>query len=234
MTHLAAWRAFMRLHVYAVWDFMSLLKRLQSELMPATLPWQPGPGGEAARFIQEIVLAEECDADGRGSYCSHFELYRRAMAEAGADLAPIEGTLAALRQGVDIDEALARAPIPAPVRAFVGHTLQLAQAGTLAQVAAAFLYGREAMLPGLFADLLAAVGHGEPRLATLARYFARHIEVDGEEHGPMASRLLASVCGDDPLAWQEAYASAAQSLALREALWEAIHQQVLGAAREDD
>ena len=28
-------------------------------------------------------------------------------------------------------------------------------------------------------------------------YLDRHVEVDGEEHGPMAAQLLSNVCGDD-------------------------------------
>lgn len=54
-------RTFMKHHVFAVWDFFSLLKRLQSEVSCVTLPWLPRGLGDHARFISEIVLAEECD-----------------------------------------------------------------------------------------------------------------------------------------------------------------------------
>jgi hypothetical protein len=221
-----AWRAFMRLHVFAVWDFMSLLKRLQRELTSVDLPWMPKVGGTAARFVNEIVLAEESDADGSGGYCSHFELYGRAMRQAGADVTPIKSTLAALQRGETIDEALAGADVPLAVRAFVRHTVAVATKGSLVEVAGNFLYGREAVLPHIFVDLLDGLTISDPCLTTLAYYLRRHIEVDGDEHGPMAQALLLSLCGDDEALWREAHRSAARSLALRADLWQAIFETV--------
>jgi len=226
LVDLPSWRTFMRLHVFAVWDFMSLLKRLQRELTSVDLPWMPKLGGDAARFINEIVLSEESDPDGKGGHCSHFELYCRGMREAGADLSPIQSTLAALQNGTTVDEALAQAHVPPAVQAFVRHTLSVASSGSIVQVAATFLYGREAVLPHIFADLLESLADRDPCLSTLAYYFKRHIEVDGDEHGPMAEALLTSLCGDNEALWREAYASAAQSLALRANLWQGIFAAV--------
>ena len=78
-------RLFMREHAFAVWDFMSLLKRLQQIATCCDIPWSPASDASHARFINEIVLGEECDEDGRGGYSSHFELYLSAMEEVEAD-----------------------------------------------------------------------------------------------------------------------------------------------------
>src|SRR5258706_12052917 len=75
---------FMEHHVFAVWDFMSLLKSLQRNLTCVELPWVPtGPTG-SRRLINDIVLVEESDLLG-GGFISHFELYLNGMDEAGAD-----------------------------------------------------------------------------------------------------------------------------------------------------
>jgi hypothetical protein len=96
-------RIFMEHHVFAVWDFMSLLKSLQRQLTCVEVPWLPKGSPRVRRFINEIVLGEESD-DVNGTL-AHFELYRAAMTAAGANTGPIDAFLRALRSGSSIDDS---------------------------------------------------------------------------------------------------------------------------------
>src|SRR3954454_252498 len=122
-------KVLMKHHVFAVWDFFSLLKRLQREVSCVEVPWMPRGKADHARFITEIVLGEECDENVGGGYVSHFELYLAAMDEMGADRGPIDGFVERVVHGEDALAALDDDTIPPTVREFVTHTLTVAREG---------------------------------------------------------------------------------------------------------
>lgn len=213
-------------HVFAVWDFMSLLKALQRSLTCVSVPWLPTGSSEAARFVNEIVLGEESDADGRGGYLSHFELYRGAMTRFGADTGPIDSFLEVLSGGGSVPDALAAVAAPPSVRAFVGHTFEVIAGGDVCRIASAFTYGREDLLPDVFRKIVDELDRRVGGLDEFRHYLERHIEVDSGEHGPMAARLIASLCGDDEARWLRVEQAAVQALTVRLALWDGILAEV--------
>jgi hypothetical protein len=220
---------FLQHHVWAVWDFMSLLKALQTRLTCVRVPWVPGPHPFAARLINEIVLGEETDEDGEGGHASHFELYLKAMAEAGADVGPIERYVDRVSRGMPWTEVLetGEREIPPAARGFVAHHLRLAESGSLAEVAGAFTLAREGVIPDMFNRLLLELGESMPdRFGRFGYYLRRHIELDGDEHGPAATRLLDCVTGGNPAAENEAIEAARVSLGLRANLYDAVFTSI--------
>lgn len=203
-------------HVFAVWDFMSLLKGLQRAVTCVEVPWLPNPvDGHLQRFVNEIVIGEECD-DVVDPPVSHFELYRMAMREVGASMVSIDAFIHHLRQGGSVGGALDCAPHGA--RAFVTNTFDLVHRADLPELAGAFAYGREELIPPMFEVFLEHIGDAP----LLTRYLDRHIDIDGGEHGPLARRLVSVACGDDIDAWGRARRAAIESLMHRRMLWDAV------------
>lgn len=219
----AALRLFMRSHVFCVWDFMSLLKALQREFTCINVPWLPCGDPEPRRFINEIVVTEESDTHPSGGYVSHFELYHEAMQACGADVAPIDRFVERLRAGQSVVAALTEVELPRGVREFVDTTFGFLHGGAIHRIAAVFAYGREDVIPQMFRRLVQELAHRAPRRwERFMYYLERHIEVDGDEHGPLAQRLVAHLCGNDGQKWREANLAARRALEARIRLWDAI------------
>ncbi len=210
-------RVFMENHIFAVWDFMSLLKSLQVKLTCTQVPWRPsGYSSDVVRMINEIVLGEESDFDQDGNPCSHFELYLKAMKEVGANTSPI----------LKFIETLNTDHLPLSVKPFVEFNLDMAKNGRVEEVAAAFFYGREKLLPEVFQSILNVLKNKNVHCPTLTYYFERHIEVDGDHHGPLALKCLNEICsGNDTKILRAQYAGI-QALRYRENLWDATNQEI--------
>jgi hypothetical protein len=214
---------FMQSHVFAVWDFMSLLKALQQRVTCVSVPWLPSRDTQAARLVNEIVLAEESDDLGGGRYVSHFELYLAAMDEMGADRGPIHRFTESMRRGIEPRVALVDLAIPDATREFVSATLETAQHGADHQIAAAFLLGREDLIPAMFRSILGEMeGDSRERLASFREYLVRHVDLDEHTHAPAGRRLLRVICGNDPVRWSEAAETACEAIGRRIQLWDGI------------
>jgi hypothetical protein len=221
-------RLFMSHHVFAVWDFMCLAKRLQRDLTSLDALWLPPRRPSLARFINSVVLGEESDVDPDGHAASHFDLYLAAMEEVGASTAQAYRFVLLVREGVDVETALTVAGASPGVQAFVRHTLQTARQGTTIEVLSSFLFGREDLIPDMFSRLLPLwVDSDQARRFTY--YVERHIELDGDDHGPAGQRALAELARDDEAIWDAARRAAESAINARIALWDGVHAEILGA-----
>lgn len=214
---------FMERHVFAVWDFMSLLKTLQRSLTCIRVPWTPTTGTNTTRFINDIVLGEESDEDGQGGYISHFELYREAMGESGASTASIDALVRGIHEGAEPMEALVECDAPAGVAEFVRTTWSFIGTGNPHEIAAAFTLGREDIIPDMFRKFVQTLDRESGgRYSKTNYYLLRHIEVDEQSHAPLAVKMMHELCGTDLRKWQEATEAARVALTARIRLWDAI------------
>jgi hypothetical protein len=222
-------RIFMEYHVFAVWDFMSLLKALQAQQTCVKVPWLPVGPPRARRLINEIVLAEETDQIN-GRPISHFELYQEAMGGLGADTSAIKALIDAVRRGTAIDVAVRECGAPAGARAFMTKTFEFIASAKPHVVAAAFTFGREDPIPNMFRTLIGTLAQQEQtELRSFVVYLDRHIDLDEDHHAPMAVEMLAELCGDDPTRWDEAAEAAVNALTARLALWTSVVNDISAA-----
>jgi len=222
ITCLRKLQLFMESHVFAVWDFMTLAKRLQQDLTCTRLPWLPPADPHAARLINEVILGEESDLHPETGYCSHFELYLEAMAEVGANTSSINRFVALQRQGLEATAALQAIEVLPGVARFVSDTLQLALNAPIHCVAATFLHGREHVIPGMFERILQSDEFIHRQAPTLCAYLKRHIELDTQDHGPAAEQLLDRLTNADPAYPQQANDAALAAVEGRIALWDEV------------
>ena len=210
----------MEYHVYAVWDFMSLLKALQSKLTCTSAPWKPVGDGKIRQLINSIVLEEESDVDQKGVPSSHFEMYVDAMKECGAKTFDIE-------QFVEKVERNNFPSVNIEVDSFLKCTFDIINDGQPHKIASAFTFGREDLIPDMFTSIVKEYNTNN-NLDKFVYYLNRHIELDGGEHGPLALELIASLCGSNDKKWKEVEQTAIRCLDARKSLWDAILNKLVG------
>ncbi|SFB02586.1 Protein of unknown function [Flavobacterium swingsii] len=219
---------FLENHVYAVWDFMSLLKALQSKLTCTTTPWFATSNPEIRYLINEIVLAEETDLTLDGRRQSHYEMYIEAMDACGAKTSEITRFLSEVHSLQNVFIAIKQSNLHPNIKAFLDFTFTVINEGKPHNIAAAFTFGREDLIPLMFTEILKNFQINFPAtdLSKLIYYFERHIELDADEHGPMAMQMITELCGTDSNKWKEIESISIQALEKRIGLWDAIEEQI--------
>ncbi|OJV21922.1 MAG: heme oxygenase [Dyadobacter sp. 50-39] len=220
-------KVFMKYHVYAVWDFMSLLKSLQNSLTCTSVPWFPTGDGETRHLINEIVTGEESDVDMDGNSKSHFELYLDAMAQCGADITEITRFTETLRKTGSFQQAFEAAGTPEKAREFVNFTFETIGTGKSHLQAATFTFGREDLIPGMFMSIIEDIHKHFPDSISIFKYYLeRHIEVDGDHHSHLALQMTANLCAGHEAFWQEAENATIASLEHRIGLWNGAFEEI--------
>lgn len=220
-------KVFMQFHIYAVWDFMSLLKTLQNNLTCTSIPWFPKGTADTRYLINEIVAGEESDVDLNGVRKSHFELYVDAMKQCGADTSKIEVFTNVLKNTGDFNAAYLLSDTPLEAQNFVNFTFSIINSEKDYLQSAIFTFGREDLIPGMFISIINEMHKTFPDdISTFKYYIERHIEVDGDHHSHLATQMTMNLCNDNEMFWKESTEAVIQSLKQRISLWDGIYKQL--------
>ena len=219
-------KTFSNAHVYAVWDFMSLLKFLQVNLTSISMPWFPSKNTSTSKLINEIVAGEETDEDQKGQPVSHFEMYIDSIEEFGLNTTEILSNLNTLNNIETIENDIDKLDIKSYVKDFLKFTFSVIKSGKVHEVASVFTFGREDLIPDLFIALIEGINSENNDLDKLIYYFKRHIEVDGDMHGPMSMEMLSYLCDNDESKISESALIAEKALLARISLWDGIENEI--------
>ena len=131
--------------------------------------------------------------------------------------------------GADIEE----------ISAFVEHYGVFSEAPPFTQVtmrhieqgvhcaAASFTFGRETVIPAMFKRILRQLNINDYDAPKFHYYLERHIEVDGDEHGPLAEKMVNYFCEDNPRLIHEAEVAAIEAIKARIELFDTIEEDIL-------
>ena len=226
MNSLSDIKKFMEIHVFAVWDFMSLVKNLQMNLTCINTPWIPSQNSLTARLINEIVWGEETDVDKNEVAKSHFEMYLDSMNEIGANTNKIEHLIRLVKQGKDIFEIIDSLDVSMEIKDFLNFTFSVIKDNKVHVTSAVFTFGREDLIPNMFIEIVRKIKLENKSVESLIYYLERHIEMDGDHHGPMAMNMITSLCENNDNKILEALDSSKLALKKRIKLWDHIYEQI--------
>lgn len=217
-------RGFMSIHVFAVWDFMNYVKALQKEFTSTGVPFiikDP----KISRFINEINIDEETDkeVDGCG-HISHVSLYLRAMKEISADSSKFDEFYNKIvRSGsLDYEEIFRELNLPNCLQEFLLHNRNIVESDDKIKIASQFLYGREKIIPNMFKNIIDDFKLDKKESETFIYYMERHIEVDGDSHGPLSEELIDILIDDDEYNYHTVLYNAQEAILTRIKLWDCI------------
>ena len=154
---------------------------------------------------------------------SHFDMYLEAMNSINANTKEIYNVLNEVKIKKDIFNIIDGSSLPPHIINFLKFTFKVVNSNKTHIIAAVFTFGREDLIPDMFIQIIKNLKiNSKEDLSDLIYYFQRHIEVDSDEHGPLALEMVQHLCGNDVEKWEEALKYSEKALKLRIELWNGI------------
>ena len=122
-----------------------------------------------------------------------------------------------------MESALSGLDITDETRSFVNTTCYFVDKAPIHAAASAFAFGREEVIPEMFVEVLQNISSENSNVfEKFCNYLELHVELDGDTHGPLALRMVESLCGNDEVKWHEAQEAALLALNARNKLWDGV------------
>ena len=186
-------------------------------------------------MINEIVWGEETDINKEGVPLSHFEMYLEAMNEIKADIKPIEGFCKEVNDLDSVDEHISNSSISPEIKSFLKFSFNTIKGWKAHEIAAAFTFGREEIIPDMFLQIIKKTEQSKKiSLNKINYYLQRHIDLDGDEHGPLAHEMISSLCQNDAKKWKEVIKISKEALKHRISLWSYINNAIKSNIRLEE
>jgi pyrroloquinoline quinone (PQQ) biosynthesis protein C len=132
-----------------------------------------------------------------------------------------------IQSNTTVEKALENLEIPKEVKEFLNFTFDTIKTNQTHLIAASFTFGREDVIPDMFISIIdKATLENNTSYDSFNYYLKRHIELDGDEHGPLSLKMVTELCGDDAQKWKEVLETGKKALQLRINLWTAIERQI--------
>ena len=156
-------------------------------------------------------------------------MYVDAMQDCGANTVELNAFLQNVIDTKNVFIAIKQSNLHQNIKDFLDFTFRVIEEGKAHKIAAAFTFGREDLIPNMFTEILKSFQQNFPKtdLSKLIYYFERHIELDADEHGPMAMQMITELCGADAQKWREVEEVSIAALEKRIGLWNAIEEQIV-------
>jgi hypothetical protein len=169
-----------------------------------------------------------------GKRQSHFEMYLDAMTSCGANTEEINTFIENVVATQNIFVSIKQSDLHPNIKAFLDFTFRVIEQGKPHEIAAAFTFGREDLIPAMFTEILRnfEANFPETDLSKLIYYFERHIELDADEHGPMAMKMITELCENSETKWKEVEEISKLALEKRIGLWDAIEEKIVKSTTE--
>jgi hypothetical protein len=213
-------RIYMFNQVWCVWDFMTLVKSIQLNIVPSNILWMPPKYPELGAYIYEVLLTEETDKGYNSeTNSSHFQTYLKAMYESKVDTSSVAAFIKLLENGFDFGTATEKCGIHDEAKEFISTTFEFAKS-ELHISTAVFCLSREGVIPDIFMNLLANVSLSN-NFKIFNWYLNRHIYLDSQSHGPLSIKLFKTIV-DTPKKQDEALHASLKALKARNKFFDYI------------
>ena len=128
-----------------------------------------------------------------------------------------------MRDDESISDALRKVEVDVVVADFVQFTFDTINTKKDHLIASVFAFGREGLIADMFIEILNHSSQiNQAAYHSMIYYLERHIELDGDEHGPMAMKMIQELCGNDEKKIEETIIYAKKALKWRIRLWDKI------------